>query len=40
MVCNPHNPTGRVWRRAELERLADVVLRHRLWLVSDELGAG
>lgn len=37
MVCNPHNPTGRVWRRAELERLADVVLRHRLWLVSDEL---
>lgn len=37
MFCNPHNPTGRVWRRAELERLADVVLRHRLWLVTDEL---
>lgn len=37
MFCNPHNPTGRTWRRSELERVADVVLRHRLWLVSDEL---
>lgn len=37
MFCNPHNPTGRVFRRAELERLASFVLRHRLWVVSDEL---
>ena len=37
MLCNPHNPTGRVFRRAELERLADFALRHRLWVVSDEL---
>ena len=37
MLCNPHNPTGRVFRRDELERLADFALRHRLWVVSDEL---
>lgn len=37
MFCNPHNPTGRVFRREELERLAEFVLRHKLWVVSDEL---
>ena len=37
MFCNPHNPTGRVFSRAELEALAEVILRHRLWVVSDEL---
>ncbi len=37
MICNPHNPTGRVFERGELGALAEVVLRHRLWVVSDEL---
>lgn len=37
MICNPQNPTGRVFERTELEALADIVLRHRLWVVSDEL---
>ena len=37
MLCNPQNPTGRVFTRGELERLADFVLKHRLWVVSDEL---
>lgn len=36
-LCNPHNPLARVWRRTELERLADVVLRHDLILISDEI---
>ncbi|GGJ64212.1 MalY/PatB family protein [Deinococcus aquiradiocola] len=39
MLCHPHNPTGRVWTRAELERLADFVLRHDLLVVTDELHA-
>lgn len=39
MFCNPHNPTGRVFERHELEALAEVVLEHRLWVVSDELHA-
>lgn len=37
MICNPHNPTGRVFGQDELEALADIVLRHRLWVLSDEL---
>lgn len=39
MLCHPHNPTGRVWTEAELRGLADFALRHRLWVVSDELHA-
>jgi len=39
MFCNPHNPTGRVFTRAELEALAEVVLEHRLWVLADELHA-
>ena len=37
MLCNPQNPVGRVFTREELEKLADFALRHRLWVVSDEL---
>jgi cystathionine beta-lyase len=37
LLCNPHNPVGRVWTRAELERLAEVALRHNLIIVSDEI---
>jgi len=39
MLCNPQNPTGRVFRRDELEQLAEFALRHRLWVMSDELWA-
>lgn len=39
MLCNPQNPTGRVFTKAELEKLADFALRHRLWIMSDELWA-
>ena len=39
MICNPHNPSGRVWSREELERLAAFALKHRLWVLSDELHA-
>jgi cystathionine beta-lyase len=37
VLCNPHNPTGRVFSREELLALAEVVLRHRLWVIADEL---
>jgi len=37
MLCSPHNPVGRVWTRAELEKLADFCVRHDLLLVSDEI---
>jgi cystathionine beta-lyase len=39
MLCNPQNPTGRVFTRGELERLAEFALRHRLWVMVDELWA-
>jgi len=37
LLCNPHNPTGRVWSREELERLASIMRRHHLFLISDEI---
>lgn len=37
LLCNPHNPVGRVWTPDELERLSDICRRHRLALVSDEI---
>ncbi len=39
LLCNPHNPTGRVLERAELEALAEVVLARDLIVVSDEIHA-
>jgi cystathionine beta-lyase len=38
-LCHPHNPTGRVWNREELQQLADFAMRHNLSVVSDELHA-
>jgi len=37
LLCNPHNPIGRVWRREELAQIADFCLRHNLILCSDEI---
>ncbi|MBC7237380.1 MAG: putative C-S lyase [Chloroflexi bacterium] len=37
MLCNPHNPVGRVYRREELEAMADFCLRHGLIICSDEI---
>ncbi|MEV6580886.1 aminotransferase class I/II-fold pyridoxal phosphate-dependent enzyme [Streptomyces sp. NPDC051582] len=38
-LVNPHNPTGRVFRRDELESLAELVLRFNLLVISDEVHA-
>lgn len=37
ILCNPHNPVGRVFPLATLERLAEFCRRHRLVLISDEI---
>ena len=37
LLCNPHNPTGRVWSREELEGLADIMRREHLFVLSDEI---
>lgn len=36
-LCNPHNPVGRVWTKAELVRLGDICVRHGVIVVSDEI---
>lgn len=35
--CNPHNPTGRIWTEEELRRVAEIVEKNDLWIVSDEI---
>ena len=37
MWCNPHNPTGRVWTQEELKKVADIVEKNDLWIISDEI---
>ena len=37
ILCSPHNPVGRVWRREELEELVALCQRHNVCIVSDEI---
>lgn len=37
LLCNPHNPVGRVWTREELIRLGDICMKHDVIVVSDEI---
>ncbi|MBC8081239.1 MAG: pyridoxal phosphate-dependent aminotransferase [Gorillibacterium sp.] len=36
-LCSPHNPGGRVWTREELQRIADICLRHGVLVIADEI---
>ena len=37
ILCNPHNPAGRVWKRDELERMNDICMKHGVKVLSDEI---
>lgn len=37
LLCNPHNPAGRVWTREELSRIGKICIRNGLIVVSDEI---
>lgn len=37
LLCNPHNPAGRVWTLDELQRIGDICLRHGVTVVADEI---
>ncbi len=37
LLCNPHNPAGRIWSREELAKVADICRRHGVRVVSDEI---
>ncbi len=40
ILCNPHNPTGRVFSRKELTILSEICLRHNVIICSDEIHCG
>lgn len=37
LLCNPHNPSGRVWKKEELEKLACVCAEHGICIISDDI---
>ena len=37
LLCNPHNPVGRVWTRQELRRVGEICGRHGVTVVADEI---
>lgn len=37
IFCSPHNPTGRVWEKEELERICKIIRKYDLWVISDEI---
>ncbi len=37
LLCNPHNPTGRVWTKEELARMNDICMKYGVKVVSDEI---
>ena len=39
ILCNPHNPVGRVWTRDELVRMGDICKKHGVFVISDEIHA-
>ena len=39
ILCNPHNPVGRVWTAAELSDLASICARHGVFVIADEIHA-
>lgn len=37
LLCNPHNPAGRVWTRDELMRIGEICIHNNVWVISDEI---
>lgn len=37
LLCNPHNPAGRVWTADELRRMGDICKRHDVFVIADEI---
>ncbi len=39
ILCSPHNPVGRVWKKEELERIAEITLKYDVLVIADEIHA-
>lgn len=37
LLCNPHNPVGRVWKPDELQKLNEICVRHNVMVIADEI---
>ncbi|MBQ0074538.1 MAG: pyridoxal phosphate-dependent aminotransferase [Prevotella sp.] len=37
LLCNPHNPAGRVWTKDELQRMGEICKRHDVFVIADEI---
>ena len=37
LLCNPHNPAGRVWKKEELQRMWEICQKHDVFVISDEI---
>lgn len=37
IFCNPHNPTGHLWTEEELNKIAKIIEKNKLWIISDEI---
>lgn len=37
ILCNPHNPVGKIWSREELAKIGDLCLKHHVTVISDEI---
>jgi cystathionine beta-lyase len=37
LLCNPHNPAGRVWKKEELQRMGKICQKHDVFVISDEI---
>ena len=37
IMCSPHNPVGRVWKRGELQKMSDLCLKYKVRVISDEI---
>ena len=37
ILCSPHNPAGRVWKKEELKRLFEICRAHQVYIISDEI---
>lgn len=37
ILCNPHNPAGRVWTKEELERMNNICMKHHVMVIADEI---
>lgn len=37
LLCNPHNPVGRVWSKQELRQIGEICIRNNVFVIADEI---